>query len=109
MRINKAVTLGAIAGWFIVAPLVPPYRITSPIDLLWNAIIGILFSMLIGLLFASYDDYRDSKIRLNRAIRDYNRTVREHNRLVEIRKKLLNDMKNLKHGQPRTKPRSEKK
>lgn len=76
MRISLPETLGAIIGWFIIAPIVPPYIDRSPLQLIERSILGLIIVISIGLFFGS--------------LKDLHKAEKEHRILMQKHRELIN-------------------
>ena len=77
IKIDKSLTIGAIIGWFVVSPLLfPKYFNSINTALIW-LVLGIFWSIMLGMFGQSIKDY----IKLNRQLTE-----------LKIKRKILEKM-----------------
>jgi len=77
MRINIYGVLGSIIGWFVIMPLLPPYVNLTPIEMLQRGIMGLFFTIIVGLFFGTLDDYFEAKLEHGKIMREYYKLKKE--------------------------------
>jgi predicted membrane chloride channel (bestrophin family) len=77
MRLNVYAVLGSIIGWFVLAPLVPPFIKMTPIELLERGILGLILAIFIGLIFGTWDEYFEAKAEHEKLMARYNKLTEE--------------------------------
>ena len=65
MKIDKAFTIGALIGWFVISPILMPKYFSSLIYGLTWAILGIIWSIILGSLGYTLQEYYKSKKKLD--------------------------------------------
>jgi hypothetical protein len=96
MKIDKAFTIGALIGWFIISPiLIPKYFSSLIYGLIW-VILGIVWSIMLGSLVYTLQEYYKNKKKLDELKieikvleRLMKRQEKRKNELLSERQKLL--------------------
>lgn len=83
MRLNIYAAFGSITGWFIIAPIFPPYIQLTYIDLLKHSIFGLLITIIIGLLFGTIDEYFEMRFKHIKTKLKYMEKMIEYRKLKE--------------------------
>jgi hypothetical protein len=95
MNIDKPLTLGALIGWFVLSPLIlPKYFNSINSAILWS-ILGLIWSIMLGMLGDSLKTYLKIKRKLDELKIEIKIMKKIVDRQEEIKKKLLKERKEL--------------